>query len=286
MKLSRGPRARLAAASRSPFATVPFLAFAAALEAQTAAAPRHLRDVLAGDALAYVEAPDFQATLQRGKDIPVVRILREEEFQQSPGSALANGACRARARTQGDRREAGELAIVPAQVGRARGRAAHGRAACWVLRAHRDRQARRRDPSKGGATRSQTIRERDDRRWRDAHHSHDATQRGGRDGGRLDRHRVHATDRPGRRPRIGEAANQGLRSGDAKNTLSADPQYQALTSKLQTKNPEWIVYLKPAAIFEELEQTLRGPGAAGSRPATRAGGKGASKKGSPPRARS
>jgi hypothetical protein len=50
--------------------------------AQTTSAQNRLRDIVGKDALVYVDAPDFQGTLKRGAQIPLARILREEEVQQ------------------------------------------------------------------------------------------------------------------------------------------------------------------------------------------------------------
>lgn len=64
------------------FGMLLFLSITSALSAQTTAAAAKLRDVLSGETLVYVDAPDFQSTIKRGTGIPFVKILQEEEFQE------------------------------------------------------------------------------------------------------------------------------------------------------------------------------------------------------------
>ncbi|MFN0206227.1 MAG: type II secretion system protein GspG [Planctomycetota bacterium] len=63
-------------------ATICSLLVASNVFAQTTSTTIRLRDYLTNDVMIYVEAPDFQSTLKRGKNIPLTKIIREEEFQQ------------------------------------------------------------------------------------------------------------------------------------------------------------------------------------------------------------
>lgn len=243
------------------------LGIVSSASSQTAAAPRRLRDVLTADSIAYLEAPDLPATLERGKQIPIAKILREEEFTQFLGPLWHELRSRVDAGLQSIGENPDSWRSCPMKsVEIGIGRVVPGQMLGFYARIEAARL--------GGVLRRllespdyksmAKITESDGITLVSVNEAMAANAMGPRGAlAMVGETIVVAVTNPADEMTSSAAAKKAmqlLKGSEAKNTLSSDPLYGALTQRLQTKNPEWVVFLKPAALFQEIEKASGGPG--------------------------
>jgi hypothetical protein len=255
-----------------------FAALASSVFSQTTAAPRRLRDVVPGDALFYLDAPDFQSTLKRGKDIALAKIIREEEFQQflTPAWTQLRDHLNEMLKHAGEKPEdwqtcpfksfeisfgkvdaRGNLGIVA--------RAVTGKLGGMLRKFAQENPSEfRREDVNGDVILGPPDR------------AEVPNMAIGLSGDSLCLFAYAKEVKTSAFDGVKQLM-QSLKAGDVKGNLASDANFTSLTSKLQSKNPEWTIYLRPSAALEEitaLATRMAGGDAAepgASKPATSAG---------------
>jgi hypothetical protein len=274
-RLRTGALALTLGAIAIPFNSLAPRAAAQTPAAQTSATTKRLRDVVASDALLYFEAPDFQATIKRGKDIPLARIIREEEFQVflTPLWKMVREQIDQALVQVGEKPEqwqtcpfkSFELAVGGLTTGQPVGFYLHietGRVGDVIKRlAQKPEYQQFVDAKEDGGVTYLT-----------------AAMPGGPPAalGISGDSIVLSITQPGSGSPVDSAKRmlQMLRGGEQKSALSSDANFQALTSKLQNKTPELTMFFRPAATLNEINNAFTKAMGMESRPAkTAAGGR-------------
>lgn len=230
------------------------LFFASGAFAQSAAAPRKLRDVVSSDALLYIDVPDFQASLKRAKEIALAKILREEEFQTflEPVWGMVREKIDESLTSLGEKAENWQscpfnaMEIVVSRLD------ANGPLAL-VVRADVGKTTeifRRLLPAQGGPANREDV---DGDIFLD-------TELGPNVGAALSGNLLYFVgvlpDAPLSGREAAKAILKRVKGGSVKSSLAEDPRLVALTAKFQGKSPEWTAFVRPAPSFEAIRAII------------------------------